>query len=799
MEVTSDYQALETDLKANGNVYSEQSSPTDHQPLEREFDDHDYGEPNDDEQHYVISKDRNVDVSDPLALELDSLSIDDTNESMVWRNSDSSPRDSDNKTSLTLKEQEKTIDELRKESFGLKLKCYFLEERLAQLSPGQMDEALRENIDLKVKMQTLVQELKKYKKMIVDLHGAIDILQQQNKQQEQHYQSNHGKTEHEREQLESALENANSYRFENESLHLRMAEQAAEIARLTDALCKNDHQHLSLDVERLVNDRSNALNELEVFKRNLAQARRVIHSLESQSSHKATDNTLFKTVLSERDALLSRNDHLTKVNYNLQEELSHVRDRNGDLINQLVEKDKEIDQLNGEIEELIEHHNSMIEDLDEHKSGLHQRGQDVDRLSKHNNELLARMNDIQESLRDEEAAHKDDVSRLSGELNEREKEIEDLDVQMENMIGFIEELEQGQKERDERIADLQKQLEQHVEEDRLYDQDVDLLESRFQQAEKAIQDKENIIKNLQDELDEKSENTQQYQVEIDGLNRQLKQMQKEMEKQLHRVKELEQTLVESAEQAQEAQTQHENDLQELDVRFQETENLVHERTRQNADLKHRLEVSETRGKEAKALYEKEMAQVKEALTNKISKIERAWTERVHGLEGRLKEAEQKSRRDRKAAHDKMNELVGNQLTLKDKLEAATKRNAPFSDKNDLKQTESEMELRRELERNVALFQSEQKRFQELDEEHEELLEAHEQLKRQLVRRDNMITKALERLEVSYSSMIECAVEGNGRGDITVMLRFNSWGWCKVQPQNVSFNQKWYFSFENASI
>jgi chromosome segregation ATPase len=516
-----------------------------------------------------------------------------------------------------------------------------------------------------------------------------------------------------------------------------------------------------------------------------------------------------------------------------------VRDRNGDLINQLVEKDKEIDQLNGEIEELIEHHNSMIEDLDEHKSGLHQRGQDVDRLSKHNNELLARMNDIQESLRDEEAAHKDDVSRLSGELNEREKEIEDLDVQMENMIGFIEELEQGQKERDERIADLQKQLEQHVEEDRLYDQDVDLLESRFQQAEKAIQDKENIIKNLQDELDEKSENTQQYQVEIDGLNRQLKQMQKEMEKQLHRVKELEQTLVESAEQAQEAQTQHENDLQELDVRFQETENLVHERTRQNADLKHRLEVSETRGKEAKALYEKEMAQVKEvkfqtplcrifqsvrsliiayhffrlwckkrnnhslnllqALTNKISKIERAWTERVHGLEGRLKEAEQKSRRDRKAAHDKMNELVGNQLTLKDKLEAATKRNAPFSDKNDLKQTESEMELRRERERNVALFQSEQKRFQELDEEHEELLEAHEQLKRQLVRRDNMITKALERLEVSYSSMIECAVEGNGRGDITVMLRFNSWGWCKVQPQNVSFNQKWYFSFENASI
>lgn len=168
-------------------------------------------------------------------------------------------------------------------------------------------------------MQTLVQELKKYKKMIVDLHGAIDILQQQKQQQHEEYQSTHGKTEYEREQLESALENANAYRFENESLHLRMAEQAAEIARLTDSLFKNDHRTPGVDVERLVNERSAALSELEACKRNLTQARRVIHSLENQPTHMATDNSLFKKILSERDALLSRTDHLTNVNYNLQE------------------------------------------------------------------------------------------------------------------------------------------------------------------------------------------------------------------------------------------------------------------------------------------------------------------------------------------------------------------------------------------------------------------------------------------------------------------------------------------------
>lgn len=107
MEVTSDYHALEADLKANGNAYHDLTS-VEHQPLEHDFGNQGSDE-NDDEQHYVYSKDRNVDVSDPLAVELDSLSIDDGNESMVWRNSDTSPRDSDNKTSLTLKEQEKVL------------------------------------------------------------------------------------------------------------------------------------------------------------------------------------------------------------------------------------------------------------------------------------------------------------------------------------------------------------------------------------------------------------------------------------------------------------------------------------------------------------------------------------------------------------------------------------------------------------------------------------------------------------------------------------------------------------------
>ncbi|KAI9277938.1 microtubule associated-domain-containing protein, partial [Umbelopsis sp. AD052] len=171
MDVSHRPHALEVGSLPNDDLFSPVTPtagprfPPQSKERERNFEDEEDDEYDNGGQDFVIPTERNEDANDTLTHELDLLSIDDADESLLSRQSGPS-REKDSKVTLTLKEQEKTIDELRKESFGLKLKCYFLEERLAQLSPGQMDEALRENIDLKVKMQTLVQELKKYKKMI---------------------------------------------------------------------------------------------------------------------------------------------------------------------------------------------------------------------------------------------------------------------------------------------------------------------------------------------------------------------------------------------------------------------------------------------------------------------------------------------------------------------------------------------------------------------------------------------------------------------------------------------------------
>ncbi|KZO92407.1 hypothetical protein CALVIDRAFT_487578, partial [Calocera viscosa TUFC12733] len=81
------------------------------------------------------------------------------------------------KGQLTLREQEKAADRLEKDNFNLKLKVHFLEERLAEMSPEQIDAALKQNINLKIEVQSRGMELKKQKKLILELEKAVDRLQ----------------------------------------------------------------------------------------------------------------------------------------------------------------------------------------------------------------------------------------------------------------------------------------------------------------------------------------------------------------------------------------------------------------------------------------------------------------------------------------------------------------------------------------------------------------------------------------------------------------------------------------------
>ncbi|KAH8930270.1 hypothetical protein BT69DRAFT_908743 [Atractiella rhizophila] len=64
------------------------------------------------------------------------------------------------------------IDSVKKENFNLKLKIFFLEDRLAKLAPDQIDAALKENIELKIEFQAARTEMKKYKRLLLEAEVA---------------------------------------------------------------------------------------------------------------------------------------------------------------------------------------------------------------------------------------------------------------------------------------------------------------------------------------------------------------------------------------------------------------------------------------------------------------------------------------------------------------------------------------------------------------------------------------------------------------------------------------------------
>ena len=69
------------------------------------------------------------------------------------------------------------IDNLKKENFNIKLKVHFLEERLAQLAPDQVEAALKQNINLKIEVQQRGMELKKVRKLVLELENELQRVQ----------------------------------------------------------------------------------------------------------------------------------------------------------------------------------------------------------------------------------------------------------------------------------------------------------------------------------------------------------------------------------------------------------------------------------------------------------------------------------------------------------------------------------------------------------------------------------------------------------------------------------------------
>uniref|UniRef100_A0A670YGR5 Centrosomin N-terminal motif 1 domain-containing protein n=1 Tax=Pseudonaja textilis TaxID=8673 RepID=A0A670YGR5_PSETE len=78
----------------------------------------------------------------------------------------------------TMKDFENQITELRKENFNLKLRIYFLEDRIQQKFDGPHDDVYRINIELKVELESVKRELQQREQLLRKASKAVESLAQ---------------------------------------------------------------------------------------------------------------------------------------------------------------------------------------------------------------------------------------------------------------------------------------------------------------------------------------------------------------------------------------------------------------------------------------------------------------------------------------------------------------------------------------------------------------------------------------------------------------------------------------------
>ncbi|KAI1785614.1 hypothetical protein LXA43DRAFT_1036902 [Ganoderma leucocontextum] len=455
---------------------------------------------------------------------------------------------------LTLRDQEKHIDALKKENFNIKLKVHFLEERLAQLAPDQIDAALKQNINLKIEVQQRGMELKKLKKLVLELQRELDHLQRSGGAQSRARELEEKLEERERDLRELRrrraigpddgalrdLETRNA-ELEEELENVRglLEENTEELERLRElAESRGDHSSLGSErwrrqaeelegenedlrarideLEELVtqrtDERDDVADEVEALKLELEdmQRRREAESLERSESR--------AQILEEREGREA-----------VEEGLNTVRDKLAAAHIEIQQKEDEIEMKNREIDELLAEHQRIVESvedewrgevdeakgqMEELRDALEQRDAECKELRLHVDEYEANAEDLHQKFEatllhlEREAEEKDndleaanrDLEATSNKLYAIEEENEQLREEMsrvrEDEAHERDRLEQLAAALKQKVAQLKADLQEVTD---LYNaRDAEAREHRLRKEELA-QHIEKVVQELQRE------------------------------------------------------------------------------------------------------------------------------------------------------------------------------------------------------------------------------------------------------------------------------------------------------------
>ncbi|KAH9061156.1 hypothetical protein EDB87DRAFT_1612256 [Lactarius vividus] len=351
---------------------------------------------------------------------------------------------------LTLRDQEKHIDNLKKENFNIKLKVHFLEERLAQLAPDQVEAALKQNINLKIEVQQRGMELKKVRKLVLELENELQRLQRGDvarTSRERELEALLEKREHE---LRRRLGKERNAELEEELENVRhlLEENMDELERLKDIVEQREEDSNGVgggrriaalqeeigDLKAALEEHADALAQREDDKEELLDQnealRLQIEDLERRREAEGIERSESRAmILEERESREA-----------IEDDLNVLRDKLAAASIELQQKDDELGFKNQEISELVSEHRSILDDVEGEWKG------EVD-------EAKTQIEELRDALAERDA----ESEELRMQVTELELNTNTLHDKFEAALAH---LEQEAEEKDEEIALANREIEQ---------------------------------------------------------------------------------------------------------------------------------------------------------------------------------------------------------------------------------------------------------------------------------------------------------------------------------------------------
>ncbi|KAI0295796.1 hypothetical protein BC826DRAFT_1104178 [Russula brevipes] len=367
---------------------------------------------------------------------------------------------------LTLRDQEKHIDNLKKENFNIKLKVHFLEERLAQLAPDQVEAALKQNINLKIEVQQRGMELKKVRKLVLELENELQRVQRGDaarSSRERELEALLERRDHETRDLrrrltsdsgqdDDALREAEERNAELEdeldSVRHLLEENMDELERLKDIVEQrgedtggsSGRRHIGAlqeeirDLKAALDEHADALALREDEKEELLDQneglRLQIEDLEHRREAETVERSQSRAmILEERESREA-----------IEDDLNVLRDKLAAANIELQQKDDELNFKGQEISELVSEHRSILDDVEGEWKG------EVD-------EAKTQIEELRDALAERDA----ESEELRMQVAELESNTNALHDKFEAALAH---LEREAEEKDEEIALANREIEQ---------------------------------------------------------------------------------------------------------------------------------------------------------------------------------------------------------------------------------------------------------------------------------------------------------------------------------------------------